>query len=49
MNPLWLQIVSDIAELTSMFRTSITRLLWDAFLAGVGIGVFSGTSEILKW
>jgi xylulokinase len=49
-NPLWLQIVSDIAGIEQHVpEQRVGASYGDAFLAGVGIGLFTGISEISKW
>lgn len=49
-NPLWMQIVSDIANIEQVIPTEqIGAAYGDAFLAGVGLGLFSNTSESARW
>ena len=49
-NPLWLQIVSDIAGIDQYVPNQHYGASYgDAFLAGVGVGMFSDTSEIIDW
>ena len=49
-NPLWMQIVSDIAGVEQHIpEQRIGAAYGDAFLAGVGIGLFSGISEAGRW
>jgi xylulokinase len=49
-NRLWMQIVSDIAGIEQhMPEERIGAAYGDAFLAGVGIGSFSGISEARRW
>jgi xylulokinase len=49
-NPLWMRIVSDIAGIEQHIpEQRIGAAYGDAFLAGVGIGCFSGTAEAGRW
>jgi len=49
-NPLWMQIVSDIVGLEqSIPEQQIGACYGDAFLAGVGVGLFSGLAEAARW
>jgi xylulokinase len=49
-NPGWMQIVSDIAGIEQVVPArQIGASYGDAFLAGVGVGMFSGTSEARRW
>ena len=49
-NPLWLQIVSDIAGIEQFVPDQHYGASYgDAFLAGVGVGLFSDTGEIVNW
>jgi xylulokinase len=49
-NPLWMQIVSDIAGITQLVpRQQVGASYGDAFLAGLGIGLFSKAKEIIRW
>lgn len=49
-NRLWLQIVSDIANIEQQVPDQqIGASYGDAFLAGVGAGFFSSTAEISQW
>ena len=49
-NPLWMQIVSDIAGIEQHIpEQRIGAAYGDAFLAGVGIGLFSGIGEAGRW
>ena len=49
-NPLWMQIVSDIAGITqSVPQEQVGASYGDAFLAGLGIGMFSSMKEIDAW
>ncbi len=49
-NPLWMQIVSDIAGIEQHIPAQqIGASYGDAFLAGVGVGLFSGTAEASRW
>jgi len=49
-NQLWLQIVSDIAGIEQYVPDQHYGASYgDAFLAGVGVGLFSNTGEIVKW
>jgi xylulokinase len=49
-NPLWLQIVSDITGQEQLVpRENIGASYGDAFLAGMGIGWFSGLEDIQGW
>ena len=49
-NPLWMQIVSDVAGIEQHIpEQQIGASYGDAFLAGVGVGLFSGTAEAARW
>ena len=49
-NPLWMQIVSDIAGIEQHIPAQqIGASYGDAFLAGVGVRLFSGTVEASRW
>jgi xylulokinase len=49
-NALWMQIVSDIAGIEQHIpEQRFGAAYGDAFLAGVGIGLFSGTDEVSRW
>jgi xylulokinase len=46
----WMQMVSDIAGITQLIPVQqIGASYGDAFLAGVGVGLFAGTSQISRW
>jgi len=49
-NPLWLQIVSDITGLEQFVpQRQLGACYGDAFLAGIGAGLFTSTSQITGW
>jgi xylulokinase len=49
-NPAWMQMVSDIAGIAQDIPgEQIGASYGDAFLAGVGVGLFQGTVEIRRW
>jgi xylulokinase len=49
-NALWMQIVSDIAGIEQHIPDQrIGACYGDAFLAGLGIGMFSGIAEAARW
>jgi xylulokinase len=49
-NPLWMQIVSDIADIEQYIpEQQIGASYGDAFLAGIGSGRFSNTAEAARW
>jgi xylulokinase len=49
-NDVWMQIVSDIAGIEQQIpRQRLGACYGDAFLAGVGAGLFSGTAEAARW
>ncbi|MGD9091814.1 MAG: FGGY-family carbohydrate kinase [Anaerolineales bacterium] len=49
-NPLWLQIVSDIAGIEQYVpNQNYGASYGDAFLAGVGVGLFEGTNQVTDW
>ncbi len=48
-NRLWLQIVSDVTGLPQNIRQTPGAAYGDAFLAGVGIGIFSDIASIQNW
>jgi len=46
----WMQMVSDIAGITQLLpEQQVGACYGDAFLAGVGVGLFSGTEESGRW
>lgn len=46
----WLQIVSDVAGITMMVpKQQIGASYGDAFMAGVGVGVFDDLTEVTQW
>lgn len=49
-NPLWMRIIADITG-ARMIRSmpQVGASYGDAFLAGVGIGLFSGLGDITRW
>jgi len=49
-NALWMQIVSDIANIEQFIPAQqIGASYGDAFLAGVGVALFSGTADVRRW
>ncbi len=49
-NPLWMQIVSDIANIEQHIpEQQIGASYGDAFLAGIGVGRFASTAEAAQW
>lgn len=48
-NRLWLQIVSDVTGYAQEVRTTPGASYGDAFLAGMGVGLFPNTETILGW
>jgi xylulokinase len=49
-NPLWMQIVSDIADIEQHIpEQQMGASYGDAFLAGIGVGCFSSTAEAARW
>ena len=49
-NKVWMQIVSDICNVTQHIPDSqLGASYGDAFLAGVGVGMYSGISEVKRW
>jgi xylulokinase len=49
-NPLWLQIVSDITGVEQHIPAQVYGAAYgDAFLAGLGIGLFSDTTQVSRW
>lgn len=49
-NTFWMQLVSDIANITQYIpEQQIGASYGDAFMAGVGVGLFSHTTEVSKW
>jgi xylulokinase len=49
-NPLWMQIVSDIADIEQHIpEQQIGASYGDAFLAGIGVSLFQSTAEAAKW
>lgn len=50
LNLAWMQIVSDIANIEQHIPTEqIGASYGDAFLAGIGIGMFNSTAEAARW
>jgi xylulokinase len=46
----WLQIVSDVAGITMMVpKQQIGASYGDAFMAGVGVGIFNDLTEVTQW
>ena len=49
-NSLWMQIVSDIVKAKLLIpQQQIGASFGDAFMAGVGIGLFKDLTEINRW
>jgi len=49
-NDLWMQIVSDIAQVTLFIpKEQIGASYGDAFMAGVGVGLFQDLADIDRW
>lgn len=49
-NLIWMQIVSDVAGIVSEIpKQNIGASYGDAFMAGLGVGVFDDYSDISKW
>ncbi len=49
-NPAWMQMVSDIAGIAQDIPgEQIGASYGDAFLAGIGAGLFRGTGEVRRW
>jgi xylulokinase len=49
-NPVWMQIVSDIAGLEQEIPAVLTGASYgDAFLAAMGVGMFSSLHDISRW
>jgi xylulokinase len=49
-NRAWMQMVSDIAGIAQLLpEQQIGASYGDAFLAGIGAGLFRGTAEIRRW
>ena len=49
-NPLWLQIVSDIADIEQYVPDQHYGASYgDAFMAGVGIGLFANAAQVADW
>ncbi|MEA3327861.1 MAG: FGGY-family carbohydrate kinase [Chloroflexota bacterium] len=49
-SPLWLQVVSDIGQISQKVpAVTLGASYGDAFLAGIGVGVFSDPTDINKW
>jgi xylulokinase len=49
-NPLWLQIVSDIAGIEQHVPDQALGACYgDAFLAGVGVGLYADTTQVTQW
>ena len=49
-NPLWMQMVSDIAGISQQVPQELVGACYgDAFLAGIGAGLFKGTADIGAW
>lgn len=50
LNREWMQIVSDIADIEQHIpEQQVGAAYGDAFLAGVGVGLFNSVGEIAKW
>jgi xylulokinase len=50
LNTAWMQTVSDIAGITQVIPDPrIGACYGDAFLAGIGVGMFQGTGEVSRW
>ena len=50
LNQVWMQIVSDIAGITQeMHMPQLGASYGDAFLAGIGVGMFSSTRDMSHW
>lgn len=49
-NPLWMRIVADVCRIAlTIPEQQIGAAYGDAFLAGVGVGLFRNLSEIRRW
>lgn len=49
-NPLWLQIVSDIADIEQYVpNQNYGASYGDAFMAGVGVGLFANAAQVADW
>jgi xylulokinase len=49
-NLAWMQMISDIANIQMAIPDQqIGSSYGDAFMAGVGVGIFSNSGEIRKW
>jgi xylulokinase len=49
-NAAWMQMVSDIAGITQVIpEQQIGASYGDAFLAGIGVGMFRDTAEVRRW
>jgi xylulokinase len=49
-NPAWMQMVSDIARIEQTIPEQQSGASYgDAFLAGIGVGLFAGVQEIRRW
>jgi xylulokinase len=49
-NPVWMQIVSDIAGLEQEIPATLSGASYgDAFLAAIGVGLFSSLRDISRW
>lgn len=49
-NLAWMQTISDIANIEmSIPEQQVGSAYGDAFLAGIGVGIFSGVREVRKW
>jgi len=49
-NTVWMQIISDIANIIQQIpEKQIGASYGDAFMAGVGVGLFSTVKEVTKW
>jgi xylulokinase len=50
LNPAWMQIVSDIAQIEQHIpEQQIGASYGDAFLAGIGVGMFAATRDVGSW
>ncbi len=49
-NPAWMKIVSDIAGIEQVVPArQVGASYGDAFLAGIGAGIFRGTADAVRW
>ena len=49
-NPLWMQSVADIANVELVIpRQSVGASYGDAFMAGVGVGLFKNLGDVTRW